>query len=518
MQIAVVADVHLHDLYGGYGMVEEGSGGLALRTLADTMASTRVFNESHAAFRAVLDDIVRRGIRDVVLLGDYSDDGQVDAVAAVKRLLSDYEDRYGLRFFATFGNHDCYGPAPHHLAKVLTQADGLEPLLVTSDDRAPAPAIVCPGMRGMSTAEAVEAMAPYGVARPASILHWESPHETLEGGAPRHLPTDERLHLDASYLVEPQEGLWLLMLDANVFHKIGDTWQVRADAAWDHVLAERPSLLTWIEDVAERASRLAKTLLAFSHYPALPLALTREGNSVRAASTPDWSKRMPSPESGRRLARAGLRWHFSGHMHVAGRVELEGLVNIAVPSPVAYPGGYVVVTAGAEQIEIEIASLEDVSDFDAAFPAYDVQSGDINSACFAKVLACKTYAEFLRVHLQNLIETKHSPDDWPPELLACLDVPIGRLFREDAGLAGLPVRHSEVMSQPFRQMVEDYYLLRAAGRHALGDIPAERVAFYRDLAKHLSSQERVEIGLSGEVTKFLELFAACTHFDDWLDH
>lgn len=97
MQIAVVADVHLHDLYGGYGMVEEG-GGLALRTLADTMASTRVFNESHAAFCAVLDDIVRRGIRDVVLLGDYSDDGQVDAVAAVKRLLSDYEDRHGLRF------------------------------------------------------------------------------------------------------------------------------------------------------------------------------------------------------------------------------------------------------------------------------------------------------------------------------------------------------------------------------------------------------------------------------------
>ncbi|MVA78202.1 metallophosphoesterase [Agrobacterium vitis] len=518
MQIAVVADVHLHDLYGGYGMVEEGSGGLALRTLADTMASTRVFNESHAAFCATLDDIVRRGIRDVVLLGDFSDDGQVDAVAAVKRLLSDYEDRHGLRFFVTFGNHDCYGPMPRHLAKVLTQADGLEPLLVTSDDHAPAPAIVCPGMRGMSTAEAVEAMAPYGVTRPASILHWEAPHETLEGGAPRYLPTDERLHLDASYLVEPQEGLWLLMLDANVFHKTGDTWQVRADAAWDHVLAERPSLLTWIEDVADRANRLGKTLLAFSHYPALPLALSGEGNDVRAASTPDWSKRMPSPESGRRLARAGLRWHFSGHMHVAGRVELEGLVNIAVPSPVAYPGGYAIVTCDARQIDIEIAQLEEVMGFDAAFPAYAVQSGDKISPCFAKVLVCKTYAEFLRVHLQNLIEAKHIPDDWPPELLACLDVPIGRIFHEDAGLASLTVGWPDAMSLPFRQMVEDYYLLRAAGRHALGDILAERVAFYRDLARRLRAQERLGTGMSGEVAKFLELFAACTHFDDWLDN
>ncbi len=79
MKVAVVADVHLHDLFGGYGMLEDGSGDLALRTLADTMASTRVFNESHAAFLAVLDDIVRRGIRDVVLLGDYSDDGQPGA-------------------------------------------------------------------------------------------------------------------------------------------------------------------------------------------------------------------------------------------------------------------------------------------------------------------------------------------------------------------------------------------------------------------------------------------------------
>ncbi|KAA3507413.1 metallophosphoesterase [Agrobacterium vitis] len=516
MQIAVVADVHLHDLYGGYGMVEEG-GGLALRTLADTMASTRVFNESHAAFCAVLDDIVRRGIRDVVLLGDYSDDGQVDAVAAVKRLLSDYEDRHGLRFFATFGNHDCYGPEPRHLAKLLTQADGLEPLMVTNDDRAPAPAIVCPGMRGMSSAEAVEAMAAYGVARPETILHWETPHDGLEDIALRHLPTGHDLNCDASYLVEPQEGLWLLMLDANVFQKTGDGWKVRADAAWDHVLAERPSLLTWIEDVAARANRLGKTLLAFSHYPALPLALSGEGNDVRAASTPDWLKRMPSPETSRRLARAGLRWHFSGHMHVAGRVELDGLVNIAVPSPVAYPGGYAIVTCDARQIDIEIAQLEEVMGFDAAFPAYAVQSGDKISPCFAKVLVCKTYAEFLRVHLQNLIEAKHIPDDWPPELLACLDVPMGHIFREDAGLASLTVGWPDAMSLPFRQMVEDYYLLRAAGRHALGDILAERVAFYRDLTRRLRAQERFGTGLSEEVAKFLELFAACTDFDGWLD-
>jgi 3',5'-cyclic AMP phosphodiesterase CpdA len=47
-----------------------------VRTLADTMISTRVFNEGGPAFRAVLDDIVARGIRLVVIAGDLTDDGQ----------------------------------------------------------------------------------------------------------------------------------------------------------------------------------------------------------------------------------------------------------------------------------------------------------------------------------------------------------------------------------------------------------------------------------------------------------
>lgn len=66
---------------------ERSSGALSLRTFADTAASTRVFNESYPAFIATLEDIVRRGISTVVLLGDYSDDGQPGAVTALKRIL-----------------------------------------------------------------------------------------------------------------------------------------------------------------------------------------------------------------------------------------------------------------------------------------------------------------------------------------------------------------------------------------------------------------------------------------------
>ena len=91
-RIAIVADAHFHDLHGDYGFADsaENGGRLAARMLADTARSTRVFNESHGALRFTLDDIAARGIRHVVLLGDYSDDGQIATVAGVRRVLNDY--------------------------------------------------------------------------------------------------------------------------------------------------------------------------------------------------------------------------------------------------------------------------------------------------------------------------------------------------------------------------------------------------------------------------------------------
>ena len=507
MQIAVVADVHLHDLYGGYGMLKESSGEVALRTLADTMASTRVFNESHVAFIAVLDDIVRRGIRDVVLLGDYSDDGQMDAVAALKKVLSLYENSRGMRFFVTFGNHDCFGPEPRHQAKWLTKANGHDPLLVTSDERANTPAVIKAGMLGMSTDHAMKSMAYYGVGRPEGVAHWETPFVNCDGQEHQRRHHSDGTCLDASYLIEPQDGLWLLMLDANVFHRVNGTWQVRSDAAWDHILEERPYILTWISDVAERAIRTGKTLLAFSHYPALPLALTGEGETVRCPCTPDWHERMPSLKSSQRLAEAGLRWHFSGHMHVAGRTELNGLINLAVPSPVAYPGGYIIVTIENGVVYPDTVHLKETKGFDIGFSAYENQIVDFNNPISTPLLACSTYSEFLRLHLLHLVATKHCPNDWPPNLIIYLDQPISHLFIGYAELSSVMEKWSSVVSQPFRIMMEDYYILRAGGELALQDIPRDRSDFYLDLGRALEACGQVESDPVSHV--FLERFFAC---------
>lgn len=384
-RIAVVADIHLHDLHGGYGLIETRGSALALRTFKDTIASTRVFNESRAALLAILDDIVRRGIRDVVVIGDYSDDGQPAAVTALKQILSGYESRHGLRFFVTLGNHDCFGPLPRDQAKRLTLGDDPTPVLVP--------------MRGMSTAEAMAAMADYGIARPDNVVHWETPFGDRTALDARFPPGGAPLLLDASYLVEPQPGLWLLMLDANVFSQVDGQWQLKANAAWDHVLAERPYLIDWIADVARRADQSGKTLIAFSHYPALPLPFSGDGIETRAISAETWRARMPSPESGHRLAAAGLKLHFSGHMHVAEKVTLGDLTNIAVPSPVAWPGGYVVVETVGDLVTIETVPMPETPGFDVAFSAYAAGTASDGHA----MLAATTYVGFLEAHLQHLV-------------------------------------------------------------------------------------------------------------------
>ncbi|WP_122518972.1 metallophosphoesterase family protein [Pannonibacter phragmitetus] len=485
LKAAIVADVHLHDLYGGYGLRERSSGALALRAFADTAASTRVFNESYPAFLAILEDIVRRGISTVVLLGDYSDDGQPGAVAALKRILSDYETNHGLRFFTVFGNHDCFGPVPRHQSKWLTAGGGGASVLASSDPGAPEPAVFAPEMLGMSTAGAMQAMASYGIARPAGVLHWETPFGTRDALDERYPEGGDPALPDASYLVEPQEGLWLLMLDANVFHRAGAGWKLKADAAWDHVLTDRPYLIDWIRDAAQRAKHQGKTLLACSHYPVLPLTLEDTGSGVRAAGTPSWLERMPSANTGQTLAAAGLEWHFSGHMHTAGEVKLDGLVNVAVPSPVAFPAGYCVVEASHGSVHVETVSLGHVPGFDVAFSAYadEIRRGHLTGS--HGMTGSGTYADFLLAHLRQLVATRHVPADWP-RLLPCLEQPIGHLLPSGGPFEGLFTRRPDMALLPLRSVLEDYYVLRACGGGAPDAIDQTRTEFYRGLSKALS--------------------------------
>ncbi|MDP1575671.1 MAG: metallophosphoesterase, partial [Cypionkella sp.] len=283
--VAVLADVHFHDPagdFGGAGILADGVR-LALRSWADTRIAARAFNETAGVLRAALEKIAAAGVRHVVLAGDYSDDGQAANIWRLVNVLEGFEQRHGLQFYAIPGNHDLYGPHGKHVTTRFVSAPG-QTMMVTSDaEQAEVGAIVTPAMRCGGQPAALLPMARFGLFRQPEYLHWESPfglddrpeariYEAVsaDGSATQRL-------MDASYLVEPEPGLWLLMIDANVFEpRAGrpDATRKKAfigpsDAGWNAVLRVKPFLLDWIADVTARAQALGKTLVAVSHYPVL---------------------------------------------------------------------------------------------------------------------------------------------------------------------------------------------------------------------------------------------------------
>ncbi|MEH0070968.1 hypothetical protein V6L77_12565 [Pannonibacter sp. Pt2-lr] len=96
--------------------------------------------------------------------------------------------------------------SPRHQSKWLTAGGSTAAVLASSDPCAPEPAVFAPDMLGMTTAGAMQAMASYGIARPAGVLHWETPFGARDGLDERYPQGGDPALPDASYLVEPQEG------------------------------------------------------------------------------------------------------------------------------------------------------------------------------------------------------------------------------------------------------------------------------------------------------------------------
>jgi hypothetical protein len=88
IQVAMVADVHFHDIQGAE-YFDTVNNGYTIRSLEDSVGSTRMFNENYFAFRQVLRDLGERGIKYICLVGDFSDDGQKGHIAGFRRVAED---------------------------------------------------------------------------------------------------------------------------------------------------------------------------------------------------------------------------------------------------------------------------------------------------------------------------------------------------------------------------------------------------------------------------------------------
>ncbi|SER66025.1 Calcineurin-like phosphoesterase [Rhizobium sp. NFR03] len=546
--IAVIADAHVHDPAADFGFPGAvHTCGLSVRPLAEAARSTRVFNESLQAFRTALDDVASRGIRYVVLLGDYTDDGQVATTAAVAAILKDYGERHGMSFFAVPGNHDIFADAGRHRTKRFLAADGSSAVVTshpvnTSGACLPPgiphdlPVTVSPDMFCPGYPDGLLPVAEHGYFPQPSYLHWETPFGMQGASAERMFTavsssgSTQRPLMEASYLVEPVEGLWLLMIDANVFVPIdgSDEWVDSTSAGWNAMLVHKRHVIDWMTDVGARARRLDKRLIAFSHYPALdPLDGTRAAEVALLGPTAT-SGRIPADAVGGAFITAGIPLHFSGHLHVNDTARMRrgdgAFVNVAVPSLVGFPPAYKILTLHGDTAEIETVSLGDMPMDPAIGALYsaEVRRTGVRTGGMAEA---NRYGDFLSAHVGHLAWRRHLKREWPAPLGALLRAAtLGDLARlavrpvvpmEDA-VAMLPVARDQTNAcgegapetLSAIAFLGDWYRLRMGSDLGLASVSSQRLRFYDRLSALYLAQPWPEGSAQGGIAAMLSLFEA----------
>lgn len=499
-QIAFISDAHIQDVDGHAERV---------RSMEVQVQSTRLFNENYYALLAALDDVARRNIRWVVLPGDLTDNGQFFNQQKIKNILHSYTQRKGMRFFVTTGNHDPALPLglmqknAHFLA-----ADGSR---VTREDS-------CVGYVSQ-----MECYADFGFFPRKDDCYWESPFTSYTydkysyEDACRESVLSKRTYTlcdsltatDASYLVEPVDGLWLLAIDGGVYlpkeMKDGKWSYQGSSAGYNLVLKHKPFLLPWVRKVVEEAQKRHKTLVAFSHYP-----LVDFNDGVSESVRQMWGDRrfdlhrVPEAEVSEAFLQAGLRLHFAGHMHVNDTGIWEGkdgkhLYNIQVPSIATYVPAYKILTIESDEVfRVETVALDTVPGFDSLFPLYraEYQSDSLkgHSPVWNKeILSARTYGEFCDYQFRDLVRLRFIPRDLPESWRACLDFTGAQMLEAVSGEEKSD--DADWTDWCMKDLVLDLYRLRYAERLALEDIPRTRLAVYR----YLFDRARISTFRSAEV-------------------
>ncbi len=535
-QVAVIADAHFHDMNSDYDCKSATihTGQRVLRSWADTRRSSRVFNESAAALNTALTDIGQRGIQHVVLLGDYTDDGQVEANRRLVDLLRHYKREYGIAFYAIPGNHDVYGLCGKHQSTRFITAAG-ESVLVTSDESVaatePHSSVLTPKMFCEGIPAGLLPMAEFGLFKQDEYVYWESPFGQCDDVNSRLYDAHSadglvtRQLMDASYLVEPVEGLWLLMIDANVFEPRNGHWKPSqkkafldsSDAGWNSVLRVKPFLIRWIADVCSRAKELGKRLFCFSHYPILDTFNDQSHAEFKLFGNNHNVRRKPTITVAESLLKAGVQLHFGGHLHVNGRVEyssqLGKVTDIAVPSLVAFPPGFTVINPALYLDGIHSVSLSSIP-IDAHLRDGYQAENKANNEAYEPAFSAANYGEFLYKKTYSRVAHYHLVKEWPEHITAAIDtmsvadvaclvlaqretpeplslVRLSNFVQKKVlvQLATIAIEHDIALEEftdcSMMTLIVDWYCLRQAGAMATVFIAPQKLKLYTFLSHQL---------------------------------
>ncbi|MEC7691465.1 MAG: metallophosphoesterase [Pseudomonadota bacterium] len=565
VQIAFLADIHLHDFFAaakdldaselpliadfptsGNGM-QGAQTPVLMRSMQAQLNSTRLFNENYFVFRAALDEIAAKGIKLVALPGDFSDDGQPANVKALADILAEYSGKYGMRFFAITGNHDPVRPFSRAGGKKdFLHRSGKEVAVMSPDhpDCLNKSAWQCSNaLREWGYADIMETLKSQGFSPSSQDVLYETPFGTADvskrgwrwcdpGNGSEESDTAENSNTtdengescifmpDASYLVEPVEGLWLLAIDANVYTPKGKVSSLEfngsGNAGYNALVDYKPELIDWIAGVVKRAEEQNKRLIAFSHFPMADFYdNTQKQLAELFGDTGMQLKRMPSASTTQLLSDLGLRLHMAGHMHlydIAQPEDTGGLVNVQVPSLAAYQPGYSVVTLNNDgSAQVDTIIQQQVDRFDTLFPVYAKewqyrkQAGLINWD--NTILDAPDYLRFTDAHLKEVVRQRYVGREWPKPLATFIQSQtVGDALEMLVCDNVRRVTDEGLLTMPAITLANDYYRIRNAGQFA--DLGGREVVYERlsDASLHCELPEAAPVQ-SQQVRHFVELLS-----------
>jgi hypothetical protein len=293
---------------------------------------------------------------------------------------------------------------------------------------------------------------------------------------------------DASYRVEPVEGIWLLALDGNTYTLGSNTINPKPeDWSGSSVGVNLSSKvksyqLAWIEKIAAEAKKRGKRLISFSHYP-----LVDFHNGASEAMKDLFGKgkfqlnRVPDTAVSEAYAQTGLQLHFAGHMHINQTSTHtsqtgEQLINIQVPSLAAFPPAYKILEEkhpGELQVQTEV--LEEVNRMDEFFELYSMEhrwlTGTNPTALWNEdILKSPDFLAYTQFHLRELIRLRFLKSDWPEDLgllVNALDVASLQQWaalpaeKREAYLDQLLLNQQALPADTIRvgSLMEDFYLI-----------------------------------------------------------
>ena len=478
IQLAFLADIHFHDIYGEFadgkfkGVPNSVSGKNAiLRTMEAQVKSTRLLNENYFALSAALDQIVARGIKIVILLGDLTDDGQPIHMRGLAELLNKYRERHGLKYYGTLGNHDIVRPYGKDGGKPDFLGTNGKKQAIYSKVRAYSraspdenPVIASEEVSLLGYKELMAYLPNTGFYPSEDNIYWESPFSshTIESydysRALKEAKLDNRLYEiyregsggkykgenytnplkvpDSSYLVECEKDLWFISIDANIFipkEKISvynddpDNYHSSSNAGYNKLITHKRFIISWIKDVVDRSRKMDKILIAFGHYPVVDFyeECSREIEQIFGQNKFQ-VERVPTESVSKIFAEIGIKIHFSGHMHFNDtgfkRYDNNFIINIVVPSLAAYIPAYKIVTLKQKNImEVETIILDEVPHFNELFENYQTEHSHLSSIDYKNIwnkdiLNASSYKELNEWHIRELTRIRFLPDDWPEDV------------------------------------------------------------------------------------------------------